>query len=1014
MTEFAREFIPARAAHDLVDRDKELDVIHHAIFESGNETRVLLITAGPGMGKTFLLRKVLQRCREGGLWHDPKRILVPPEAGRDLVDFFHSRTHSVEGFTREVWEALGGGKAAMKDFQEALERFERESFHLAEIHRELSGARERLGRTFLDEFNRLTRDKRLVLALDTAEKLLYEAGRIEQELQLQPEESNILSWLTGTFLREAQNTVVLLAGRPESDVLRLKTTLQNNFGDRFVHVDFGNLDEQSALRYFGAVAQAVRKEGDIRTAERIEAIPEETRRVMWLYTEGRPILLSLLIDHLVMAGSLLPEVTDSLNEAKGRLRKEGKKRVLKSIEKGLVADIQDRTTREADIVRSLAWARKGLSAEMLASLHGMPVDETQRLLDGISELSFIKRLGDRYFLHDALYEMFEEHVLQRVPEARREREYGIILAYYEKAIREAREKLKEAMGKPLEERAAEVGQAHLALARLLVEEMHYSWRLKPVSGFQRWEEYHREMYWANDIGTQMELDDEAREFLRKWPQNADLNGLARLEVELTLLLHRLERMILRGQYDEVAKIYQEARPRCEGLSEVPCTLVGARMDILLGEALARRSQRLSDAENLLNGAVNALARLKGPEGSDFYAKSRDVFLAQAWNNLGYLYRTMGRYGESVDAYRASARLWRRLVDEEQEATLRFPLEAQYANTLNNMAWALAWTGQFQQALRICQDALEMRRKLGPAGPVAFSLNTFGLIQAKADQPHRAERACREALDIFIRLEQPRGIGMALTALSEMCRRKAELEALYSADEQRRLLEEAIVLAERAEAIFREQIKEDAQRAQALIELGCAHRDLIRVLKGADEERNKHVNLGEDALNKAMDAAAEPNLVHMRVDAQVNLAWLYHYAGRDDIAQQTADEARRKIFETLGARERQILRKRKLQQSFLLVQLGKIELLQGEIALQGGEFKSAGEHFTLSLAYDEKYAEDFRDMRRGMDRMYALLKGLNAGELGQVLEGIEQAAKTCSLSRPTRMHRFLQDSFGVSQ
>ncbi len=1025
MTKFPHEFISARAAHDLVDRDTALDTIYNAIFDAEGQTKVLLITAGPGMGKTFLLRKVLERCRENGRWYAPERVIVPPTPGKDLVDFFHARPHTVVGFAREVWEVLGAETAGMESFARALGRFEAERFDLAEMHRELSKAQERLGGNLLDDLNRLTESKRLVLALDTVEKLLYEAGQIEHDLGLRSEETSTLSWLMKTFLPGVKNATILLAGRPESDVLRLKDRLRQQFGAQFVPVELENLDEENAIAYFDKVADAVYRDGDPDTAQMIRNIPKDTRRVVSFYTKGRPILLSLLIDHVTTQARLLDEAKDSMEEAQTRVQQQGWENVQKRIERALLSGILERDAVEVAVIQSLAWARKGLTADMLAHLPGMYEQDAQGVLDGISGLSFIKRIGDFYFLHDALYEMFEKHVLQRVPRAQREREYRAIVEWHGSAIDNARADLSRARAALLdarmtparadkkgEECGTAVGRAHARLARLFVDEMHYQWRLSPDAGFRAWELYHQELYWANDSATQIELDDEVRAILSAKPEGDRLNGLTRLEVELTLLLHRLKRMLLHAQYDEVTRVCEGAQARCEKLPEPSCGIARAQMDSLLGEALAYKGSRLADAEKALNQAIKTLKDLNV---SGFNAWRRDITLAEAWNNLGYLYRTMGQYENAVEAYGQAMATWRQLEDQETEETRKVGLRAQHANTLNNRAWALAWTGRFETALRACQDALEMRKRLAQEGPVAFSLNTFGLIQTKADQPHRAERACREALNIFVRLQQPRGIGLALTALSEVCRRKAELEALYLAEEQRKLLEEAIQHAKKAEAIFRDEITQVAQRTQALIELGCAHRDLVRILKGNEneEERRKHKNLGEDALNNAMQVAgSDPNLLHLKVDAQVNLAWLYHYAGDDQLATSTAEDARKSACQVLEIGEREIPEKR-LPQSFLLVQLGKIELLLGEIALiLMKDFVTAGEHFAASLAYDEKYAPDFRDMRRGLDRMYTLLKGLNAEEFAKVLEGVDRAASNYRSLSPTRMKTFLRESFGL--
>jgi hypothetical protein len=77
-----------------------------------------------------------------------------------------------------------------------------------------------------------------------------------------------------------------------------------------------------------------------------------------------------------------------------------------------------------------------------------------------------------------------------------------------------------------------------------------------------------------------------------------------------------------------------------------------------------------------------------------------------------------------------------------------------------------------------------------------------------------------------------------------------------------------------------------------------------------------------------------------------------------------------------------------------------------------QLEEAGRHYTLSLAYDQLFAPDFRDLRRGMERIYDSLKGLNRKEEFPALyRGVDGVTEKYKLPTPTRMHRFLEESFG---
>ena len=151
-----------------------------------------------------------------------------------------------------------------------------------------------------------------------------------------------------------------------------------------------------------------------------------------------------------------------------------------------------------------------------------------------------------------------------------------------------------------------------------------------------------------------------------------------------------------------------------------------------------------------------------------------------------------------------------------------------------------------------------------------------------------------------------------------------------------------------------------------------------------------------------------------MDAHVNLAWLHYYVRDNDRAEQEALHAIEVMPGEYHITRGHGLPNAALPHAFFWVQLGKANSLLGQIAMRrfnAGSpiaLEQAGLYFTLSLAYDELFAPDFRDMRRVMDRLYDRLVKLNEEEFKQFHRGIAQVAREYNLKSPLRIKRFLED------
>ena len=1033
MPSFLAEYAGALVTADVIGRQDILGKIHQAIKRKGPQVFYLL--GQGGIGKTCLLRAVLRRCQPGGEWYRKGLVAASPEL---LVDLYHTTTHTREGLALALRQSLSGAEGAFQQFDAAYAEWEEKKFNLAGMLKELSKLRDRVGEAFVNDLQALAKKHRVVIALDTAERLLYGEDEIQRRLGLEPEEVEALDWLR-RMLPQLENVVVLLAGRPEPS--RLRHDLERVLKDRLTVEELTGLDLEGTEKYFDAVVEKARELELNDAAEQIEAIPDNIREVIWRYTGGRPILLALMIDYLLVSDELLPRVKEPLEQVRGRSEEE-LKTIQEEVARELVRFWQESGREGDNAIIALAWAPKGMDAELLARVAdlkdkegGWDTDLAQEWLDEIRNLSFVKvrPSGERAFLHDEMYTLFQEHVLSIAPEIRRKRVYEAILDYYQDRITAMRQRVWElsqprqvgegregvglGMPKPPDDPAA-LAQATARLWMLMSEEVYYRLQYDPVDGYKTYSSYVKESYWSYEDALERLLRSELLDFRERWGSADSLGGLRRAVVDVDAGLRRVERLKRGLRNNEAISLVDEMREKCSDLIKQAGPLTDMELQVQEGEILTYLGgeEELDRARRLLESGRKGLGSFRPKD--EFEEWRHQVLLAETYNVLGYYYRNVGWFRRAVASYRWAVTQWRQLEQRERDPLRRKALRAQHANTLNNLSWALAEHGSLAEASHSCEDALEMRWKLGPAGPVAFSLNTYGLILVRDDKPHRARVMTSRAMSIFRDLDYPRGVGLSGIALAEALRRMSAVEYLYAPEEKADLLRQAERHVTEAVEIFGgSRIRERSRLVEALIERGCVYRQWAwlrpQYKAEKDPERDELAALSEKDLKRAMKEAEE-GMAYRRLDAHIDLAWLYYYVRDYARAEQEAGAAIASVPEEYRF-EGGWPNREQLPHSFYWFLLGKAYLLRGEVAMrqfvygerQEGYLEKGGLYYTLSLAYDELYASDFRDLRRAVYRIYIRIRQLNDEEFGLLHEGIREAVKVYGRS-PTRMDRLLAE------
>ncbi len=1056
--------VAVRSTPALVGRRRIMEQIQTAV-ESEGDAVVFYIPGAGGIGKTRLLTEVLRLCQEG-LWRSRDKPLL---AAEDPVDLYHTQTHSLEGLARAMGTVIGPGirDEYFKSYSEELETLDQRKPDLRYALPEITELRDRVTQTLIEDFRGLAQSYRVVMAFDTAEMLLYETDAVQQILRLGAEGVGVRHWLIEQLLPGVPNAVFLVAGRPRSQLLEdLRTSLRS----RLQVIELERFNEQETLDYFVEVAAAARADDELDVAQRVENIPEDTRKVIHLLADGRPILLSLVMDLVALARRLPDDLKISLSQAR-KLTSGELQTIRAKLESSVVSQFQHVGSPADEAIRSLAFASKGMDPVLLARAADMEEEEAKQVLSALTGLRFDGRDGwpeaiqelrplsfvkvrpadQRVFLHDEMYALMDRHVLSRLPEADVKRTQRAILAHYAQLLEETRGRIEAlqpsvreeitpdrriiTVPRPamppdlLEERA----KAEIYLDYLRSEEVHYLLRYNALEGFQAYCRYAEVAYEQSDIELDMQLRDELLAFINM-PEHEGLSTIDELshaEVDLDAGVRWIKRNSRFGRNPGVAvKIANRLRREAPDLVERGGELGAACLDVWEGYAHAYWGENYDRAEQLLRRAIESLGSAQPTD--EFHQWQRDLELASAYNGLGYLLGLRGRHYQAVVAYKFALPLWRKLGKG---------YEAEHANTLNNMSSALAGSGDFDDAIRKCKAGLELRLRQGARYPIALSYNTLGVIQILNNQPHRARSNCERALAIFRELEMMRGIGMANVALAEAIRRMGAVDEMYFPEEQVDLMRQALQHAREAVSIFgpyrdwpdveRDEplVSEPSRLVDALIELGCAHRDWAYLWphyapNPDDPTCDELVENGEQALREAA-RVAESQQPHRAVDALVNLAWLKYYV--EDLAgvDVVLNEVQAKVGDDYLITEGTGLPTEELDRPWYWVQLGKLYVLRGHIAFNRyheerhgdleqayAALKESATMYTLALAYYDLFGQGqaFRDMKRAEDRIDDRFRGLNLEELGVITEAVQTTADAYRLGQ-TRLVTLMDKWFG---
>ncbi len=951
---------------NLIPRQALLKEIQEAMTPA-SPTRTIFLNGLGGNGKTELLTQGLELARAAGYI-----------AAQKAVDLNDDRTFATTGLMDAIVETFQDADTLFPNF--VRERNQERQMAVRGLVKEIQSQRETTEQAFLQDLSYSGQERKIVLALDTAEQLVY--GGVQAPSTV-VELAKTWNWLQDRLLQQ-QSVIFLMAGR-ERECEPLLKELRALLGNQLVEISVGPFSEAETAEYVRAVAQLAASQGNESITNYLPNLDNKTRAQIYNCSGGQPIWLGLLMDYLYKAEGNTDKFQDLLAVGERAMRTT-QDTVL--IEEELVHRIQDEWTDVKDTLLAMARLQRGATPELLAALLEESVDKAQARLDQVRGLSFVKtRPNDsRIYLHDEMYRILHRRILDNEP-ARKAEELEIIGNFHDRAIEQIKRELDD-----LYAPAEEFGKTELDLnaleskhaerQRWLLDKLFYRLREDTLAGWRLYYRYAREAALSGDIPFDIQLRGEVFAFLAEQDPSGRQENVARLSrtlVNATMLVQKVVRFWAAREYQKAIEEAENIRIRDAALIAEVAPSTDAI--ITIWTSVARTDKGGSENWEQAYADLSHVIQELGPYvPQDFNRADALVFrtaavLAFAYRARAYNERICGRMREAVRDYERALKIWKKLNVEVEEA-----------QTQNDLGYALAQLGEYRRARNYVESALRLRRKLGARYTVALSLNTRGDIDLREGHFEPTNTSSLRALALFQALGQNRGEGLARITLSELYRRYAVRIYKTSPNEARDYLDRARTEAEQARKIFHD-LEEQARIVDALIELGCSARDLVRLANQYPDlgiVRDEMIQTSENALLQAAETAGDA-ILYRNLDALVNLGWLAYFANQDDLIEKRINDAMMIISDEYRFSEdaAHVMISEERASTLVWTQLGKAHILHGHYFFRKYQknkketthLEMAAQHYTLGLQYSIKFSGDYRDLRKAETQINERLDSL---------------------------------------
>lgn len=894
-------------------------------------TQLVFFAGESGTGKTRLLVKTLEIAQ------DLKLVCA-----ETLIDFKDIKNHSLDGLQKSIVDAL-------KKYSE-FKNYVGVSEEMKEIPlddmRLQSEYQLKLRAAFDNDIKELALKNRLVLALDTAEQIVYsvdskppkdEKKEAEQLVDNDKTESSrsarpdieVLAW---PWLKQAiptwENAIVFIAGRPEIE--DLEEDLKKGPATKKETRKLEDFVKNECSAYIAAVCEEYRtgSKPDPQFANQLQTLIEYYNADLFDISHGNPILLGMMIALYRVTPydefSIWLETLKNLPDNKSRDM---------ALEVKLVDHLV--TNKEMEpLVTTLGALQKGATEELFVKLlaenqadseleakakhifkttrETPPVfvkifPENKDLAENKDQTKNIEP-ASRLFLHDRLYDMLDKHYFELPVAINRNRDnYAIIKEYYQTEL------AKSTIPNDRQEKPRDIQTKRIELQS---EYLFYTLRQNPAKGLRLFFRYQFEAMLGSAPAYTI-YQSELLNFTKKHKDThpgVPIPGIPEWVIESIQDQSARVNAFALGKWELLTAQAIDYKARIEQPQSPPLNsntfqaiwvawalaLAGNEQDLQRGEAILQELM----PKLQMNLAKSKVAASPDEQNTIWLT---ETLLGVTHRIQGYIHRLRGNMRIAAAEYRDALKLF----DKNNIQILK-------AGTANDLGYVLAELGEETQARELVNTALALRSALVLPYQVGLSLNTLALIEMRQGALVQAEKYSKDASERFGGMQSVRGNGLAMTAQAEIWRRMAS--STSNLQERTANLEKALDFAEKAVQAF-DKPREQLRYIEALIEQGCVYRDQVTLLRATGQEVDMVSEQGRLCFQEAIVAtittipdkqsegaitvagttfpdkqlegaiaAAGTTFLYKRLDATINLAMLEHNAENDSQRQAAIKRA----------------------------------------------------------------------------------------------------------------------------
>ncbi len=508
------------------------------------------------------------------------------------------------------------------------------------------------------------------------------------------QETALLEGLLEVFAR-LKNTVFLFAGRNNDEIV-FKERLSQIGGPEIVNIPLKGFDSDEARIYFQKAASELSLE-----------IHKDLENNIYELSKGSPIKIALSLDWLKRGIPLMSEITQMKPETLKNMAPGDLEKLQEQFERALMTGMRgwesDLDPNLPAIIQYMAHFHKRFNRKMVEFFFLQKMESTEReresrrLVDIIRTLPFVKYLNDDFFvLHDEMIRLVQKYVLDELVDPDKSLRSTIstmVLDYYRGEINSAHnlDYTKE--------------QERISYWSYRTEAMYYHLYADFQAGYKEFEELFESLVGDYRPNLASLAVDFLKEFAN-WPEYSELvrcfvEGYYQGGIYLAQgKLDKAEVVLVKGEQNYQEFLNNQFRHR---VSQVDAHLLGRQYDI--------------------------------------------------YNQLGYLYRNLGKHQLAVDYYHQSLNHALETVKKldvlpGKSAERKRELIAKIAETVNNLANVHRLLGEFHKAQIECQTSV-LLRKAWDENQLAKSRYVMSMIMWEMGGTaeaihylHDAELACR--------------------------------------------------------------------------------------------------------------------------------------------------------------------------------------------------------------------------------------------------------------------------------